>query len=179
MPQSWVALLRGINVGKAKRVAMVDLRAAMESLGYTDVRTLLASGNVVFRSARALRKDAAAAMQDALLRKTGVSSRFTLVSAADLRSIADANPLVKVATNPSLLFVGFLQEARHVALVRPLAQQSWSPDMLAVGTTAFYAWCPKGSLQSDMFVRLSKALGDNVTVRNWGTTTKLLEMVQR
>jgi len=45
-----VALLRGINVGKAKRIAMADLRALIEGLGYTDVRTLLNSGNVVFSS---------------------------------------------------------------------------------------------------------------------------------
>jgi uncharacterized protein (DUF1697 family) len=45
-----IALLRGINVGKAKRVAMEDLRALVESLGYGDVRTVLASGNVVYTS---------------------------------------------------------------------------------------------------------------------------------
>jgi len=178
MSQTWIALLRGINVGTAKRVAMADLRAAMESLGYTDVRTLLASGNVVFRSARVLKKDAALAMQAALQKRTGVSSRFTVVSAADLRSIAEENPLVRVSTNPSLLFVGFLRDGKDAALVKALAKQGWGPDVLALGTRAFYAWCPRGSMQSDMFAEVSKALGDNVTVRNWGTTMKLLGMVE-
>ena len=49
---TYVALLRGINVGKAKRIAMADLRALLEDLGHTDVVTLLNSGNVVFRSGR-------------------------------------------------------------------------------------------------------------------------------
>ena len=48
MAANHVALLRGINVGTAKRVAMEDLRALMGGLGYGDVRTLLNSGNVVF-----------------------------------------------------------------------------------------------------------------------------------
>ena len=53
-----VALLRGINVGKAKRLAMADLRAVFETLGYTAVRTHLQSGNVVFDAKKPL--DAAA-----------------------------------------------------------------------------------------------------------------------
>lgn len=50
---AYLALLRGINVGSAKRVAMSDLRALMEELGFTDVRTLLNSGNVVFSGPKA------------------------------------------------------------------------------------------------------------------------------
>ncbi len=53
MANRQVALLRGINVGRANRVAMVDLRALFETMGYIDVRTLLNSGNVVFTSSRA------------------------------------------------------------------------------------------------------------------------------
>ena len=74
----YVALLRGINVGKAKRVAMADLREVIESLGYTNARTLLNSGNAVFESSRALRKNAAEELREALVKKTGVSSRFIL-----------------------------------------------------------------------------------------------------
>jgi uncharacterized protein (DUF1697 family) len=57
MSATHVALLRGINVGKAKRVAMADLRALLEELGYADVRTLLNSGNVVFTAPRAAKGD--------------------------------------------------------------------------------------------------------------------------
>ncbi len=174
--RTWIALLRGINVGKAKRVAMSDLRAVMEQLGYLDVRTLLASGNVVFRSVSTPGKVAAAAMQAALERKTGVSSRFTLLAAEDLRSMIAGNPLADACTNPSRLMVGFLQHESHLRLVKDLVGQDWSPDSLAPGPQSFYAWLPRGSMESRLFQVLSKKLGDNVTVRNWSTTLKLGEM---
>ena len=60
MPHTHVALIRGINVGTAKRIAMADLRAMVEGLGYTNVRTVLNSGNVVFDGPRDDPADAAA-----------------------------------------------------------------------------------------------------------------------
>jgi len=120
----YVALLRGINVGTAKRVAMAELRALVEELGHSMVRTLLNSGNVVFTAARlpAFRRSAAptpaalgtepraAAMriQKALEAKLGVSARVTVISAKELAQVVAANPLGKVANNPSRLLVGIL-----------------------------------------------------------------------
>lgn len=174
--RTWVALLRGINVGTAKRVAMADLRAAMESLGYLEVRTLLASGNVVFTTTGALRRDAAATMQAALAGRTGVSSRFTVLSAAELGDIVGANPLAGVMTDPSRMFVGFLQEPRDAARLAALAGGPWKPDVLALGRRVAYLWCPNGQMESRLSEAVGKALGDRVTVRNWSTTTKLLAL---
>ena len=64
-----VALLRGINVGRAKRVAMAELRALIEGLGYGDVRTLLNSGNVVFSASAATAGNAASRIEEALAKK--------------------------------------------------------------------------------------------------------------
>ena len=100
-----IALLRGINVGKAKRVAMADLRKLVEKLGYTDVRTLLNSGNVVFKSSSSDTAKAAAAIEKALLDGTGVSARVLVVTAAELATAVKENPLLKVADNPSRLLV--------------------------------------------------------------------------
>ncbi|HEX9565656.1 MAG TPA: DUF1697 domain-containing protein [Gemmatimonadaceae bacterium] len=175
MVRTWIGLLRGINVGKAKRVAMADLRASMESLGYGDVRTLLASGNVVFTSGRALPRDATDRMEQALVRATGVSSRFTVLSADELRQIVEANPLAKQATDPSRMFVGFLQAASDTTRLASIGSvKTWTPDALAIGKRAVYVWCPNGQMESKLFEAIGKALGDRVTVRNWGTTTKLL-----
>jgi uncharacterized protein (DUF1697 family) len=66
-----VALLRGINVGKAKRVGMADLRALVEGLGYRDVRTLLNSGNVVFAVPKSARGEPAARIETAIARSSG------------------------------------------------------------------------------------------------------------
>ena len=81
MPDRYVALLRGINVGKAKRIAMADLRDAVGSLGHSDVKTLLNSGNVVFTAAD---KPTEKALYDAIKNATGVSSDVILVTGKEL-----------------------------------------------------------------------------------------------
>jgi uncharacterized protein (DUF1697 family) len=175
--KTYVALLRGINVGKNKRVAMADLRAAIESLGYGDVRTLLNSGNAVFTSKRALKRNAAEELREALVTKTGVSSRFTLRSADELAATIAANPLVKVATDHTRLFAAFVTDADDMKLVKPLMTQPWKPEAMARGPSAVYVWCPNGLLESKASAAVAKVLGDGVTVRNWATVTKLAAMV--
>ena len=87
-PVMHVALLRGINVGKAKRIAMSDLRALCESLGYGNVKTLLNSGNVVFSAPRADAK-AAAKIQKEIAAKTGISCRVMTLTADELDVVID------------------------------------------------------------------------------------------
>lgn len=176
--ETHVALLRGINVGKAKRVAMADLRAVIESLGYGDVRTLLNSGNAVFTSKRAQGKDAAADLQAALLKKTGVSSRFTLRSADQWASTVDANPLLKVATDHTRLFAAFVTDPGGIDRLQSLASQVWKPEALSLGPRVAYIWCPGGLIESKASEAVGRALGDGVTVRNWATVVKLTELLR-
>src|SRR5687767_14025081 len=96
-----VALLRGINVGKAKRVAMADLRALFEGLGYTDVATLLNSGNVVFAGAKGKAQGTAQRIEAEIERCCGFTSRVTIVSGADLARVLAEDPLADVADDPS------------------------------------------------------------------------------
>jgi uncharacterized protein (DUF1697 family) len=171
--RTYVALLRGINLGKAKRVAMADLRAVMESLGYGDVRTLLASGNVVFSARRALASGAAARMQEALIARTGVSSRFFVLPAEELEGIVKENPLAKRISEPSRGFVTFIRDGVGTTALRPMLKQAWGADLLALGERAAYTWCPDGMAQSPLMEAIGKAMRDDITVRNWGTTLKL------
>jgi uncharacterized protein (DUF1697 family) len=168
-----VALLRGINVGRAKRVTMADLRALVEGLGYSDVRTLLNSGNVVFTAPGVAPGDAAARIEGALAERLGVSSRVTALTAAELAAAVTENPLLEVADNPSRLLVAFLAKPADRSRLKPLMEQDWSPEVLAVGTRVAYIWCPEGILASRLPEAVGRALGDGVTTRNWATVTKL------
>ena len=170
---TYIALLRGINVGKAKRVAMADLRAVIESLGYTDARTLLNSGNAVFASKKPLPGKAAEELRAALVKKTGVSSRFTLRSSAELDEVVRKNPLLKMATDHTRLFAAFVNDPNDLARVKPLAKQQWKPDVVAIGPGVVYIWCPNGLLESKASEAVGKLLGEGVTVRNWATVLKL------
>ena len=168
-----VALLRGINVGRAKRVAMADLRALIEELGYSDVRTLLNSGNVVFTAPGVKPGDAAARIEEALPKRTGVSSRITVLTAEELAAAIDENPLLEVANDPTRLFAAVLTNKADRRKLEPLLQQDWAPEVLALGTRVAFIWCPEGLLASKLPEAVGRALGVAVTTRNWATLTKL------
>ena len=177
MASTHVALIRGINVGSAKRVAMTALKALVEEAGYRDVRTLLNSGNVIFTAPRANAATAAARIEEGLASRLGVTARVTVLTAAELAVAVAENPLAAVARDPSRLLVSFLSRPRDRVKLEPLLARNWSPDALAVGKRVAYLWCVDGVLQSPLSQAVSRALGDGVTARNWKTVTRLDELV--
>lgn len=173
-----VALIRGINVGRAKRVAMADLRALLEKLGYTDVRTLLNSGNVVFTAPPSARRSAAARIEEGMTARLGVSARVTVLTAAEVAAVVADNPLGAIAKDPTRLLVTFLTDPAHRKRLLPLTRQGWAPDVLAVGARVAYQWCPGGMLESPMVAAVNRALGDGATARNWATVMKLHALLE-
>lgn len=174
--RSFVALLRGINVGRAKRVAMADLRQLVEELGFADVRSLLNSGNVVFRGSG---RQAAIAQQieEALVLKLGVPARVTVLDAAEFREVVADNALRDMATEASRLMVFVLTRPVDRVLAEPLCAMPWGQEAVAVGRRAVYVWCPVGLLDSPAATAVGKALGDGTTARNWSTIGKIAALL--
>ena len=176
-----VALLRGINVGKAKRVAMADLRKLVADLGYGDVKTLLASGNVVFTAPGARPggrsesgpAESASRIGRALEEATGISAHVVVLTAEEIDTIVDENPLLEIVDNPSRLLTSVTDDPVDLAELGPLLEEDWAPEALAVGSRAAYLWCPDGIHSSPLAKAVGKVLGDRVTARNWKTTRKL------
>jgi uncharacterized protein (DUF1697 family) len=170
----FVGLLRGINVGTAKRLGMADLRAVLESLGFERVRTVLQSGNVVFDA------DAAPdprAIEDAIHAATGVRAPFVLLEGERLRELAAANPLLDVVDDPSRALVYVLDgplDAESVDLPDPAAI---APERLELRDGAIYQWCPDGISQSTVPMRFFGTLGVVATGRNLRTVEKLLALL--
>lgn len=177
MGATHVALLRGINVGTAKRVAMAELRDVMTGLGYQDVRTLLNSGNIVF-SAPARSGDPGRRIEKEIEKRLGVSSRVTVLTAAELDVAVRGNSLLKVATHPSRLLVGALATRDHRSLLEPLTRKRWGLERLALGERVCYLWCPDGIIHSPLMKEVGRAVGDAITSRNWSTIQKLQGLVQ-
>ena len=171
-----VALLRGVNVGKAKRVSMEALRGLVSNLGYGDVRTLLNSGNIVFTVPNAALRDSASRIEKALVAEVGISARVTVLSAVELAAVIEENPLLKFTDNPSRFLVALLKDPADRAKLVPLAKQDWGKDALGVGSRAAYLWCAEGVIASRLNEAVNRLLGDGVTSRNWATILKLREM---
>jgi uncharacterized protein (DUF1697 family) len=172
-----VALLRGVNVGTAKRVAMADLRKLFEELGYDNVRTLLNSGNVVFTVRKAASRDHAARAQKAIADRLGIRSRVVVLTRQEVADAVAANPLTSVADNPSRLLVLACADSRGIAQLEPLLEQRWSPEALALGQRVAYLWCARGIGVSRLWTMVNRAIGDGGTARNIATMNRLLTML--
>src|SRR5262245_1592877 len=152
-----IALIRGINVGRAKRIAMADLRKLVEALGFGDVRTLLNSGNIVFTASKAATGNTAARIEKAMTDQLAVSARVTVLTAIELAAAVSGNPLLKVADNPSRLLVAVLNDSKDRSKLEPLLKQDWKTEALALGDRVAYVWCPDGILVSRLLESVERA----------------------
>jgi len=176
MPR-YVALFRGINVGKAKRIAMADLRTLLGKLGYRDIATLLNSGNAVFTGDAEPAPVHAGRIRTAVAKKLGVDALVIVKSEKDLAGIVADNMLESVATDPSRLLVAMTQDAKALAKVAQLADLPWGAERIHVGKHAAYLWCANGILESKAAVALLKQLDETGTTRNWATLNKIHGLV--
>ena len=177
MSERQAALLRGINVGKAKRISMADLKAMVEKLGFTDVKTLLNSGNVAFTSKIAA--DAAAAkIEKSLVKTIGVSANVIVLTAKEVDAILEKNPLLDDDTEHPRMMVSVLRDPKDAAKLRPFTAKKWDPDRIALGPRVAYVYCATSTLESPLYAGVNKVLKDGVTARNWATMTKLGELLR-
>ena len=172
MPR-YVALFRGINVGKAKRIAMADLRVLLGKLGYADVATLLNSGNAVFTGAAQPASKHAGRIRQAVLEKTGVYALVIVKSAKDMAEIIEGNELGSIADDHSRLLVAMTSDVKALAGLRALARAAWGDERIHIGKHAAYVWCANGILESKALEALLKGLLGTGTTRNWATLNKI------
>jgi uncharacterized protein (DUF1697 family) len=168
-----IALIRGINVGKANRIAMTDLKGLIVDLGHTGVRTLLNSGNVVFQTKRPNVAKISSGIQTAIMKHCGFSVSVMVVTAEDLDHIIGENPLLHVAKDPARHLVAFVGDIKHLDPLRPLLEETWTPDALAMTQRAAYLWCSAGLIESKLSQVFARKAGATITMRNWATVLKL------
>lgn len=180
MGERVVLFLTGINVGKAKRIAMADLRALVGGLGYADVATHLQSGNVVLTAPEAASAaEVAQRVQAALADQAGLATVVVARTATELGAAVAADPLAAAATDPSRHLMGFPAGALDPRAATGVAAMEAAPNLVRLVDDHLYLWCPDGVLKSPFAtVAWPKALGTTVTMRNWNTVTKLLELAR-
>jgi uncharacterized protein (DUF1697 family) len=171
-----IALLRGINLGARRRVAMPELRELLAGLGYEDVRTLLQSGNVVL-GARQRRDRLARALEREIEEGLGVAAAVVVRSRDELAAVVARNPVADVMTDGRRLQVSFLAGDPDPAYVEQLAAADLGDERVAVIGRELYAWHPHGIQRSPLAKLISdKGLGTTATARNWNTVGKLLAL---
>jgi uncharacterized protein (DUF1697 family) len=170
---TFVALLRGINVGRAKRVPMGALRTLLVDLGYTSVATLLNSGNAVFQAAGGTPARHASDIGAAIARELMVKVPVVVKSANQLAGVVSENPLATAATDHSRLLVAFAQDAKALLSLAIIEAHVKPPERFALGKNAAYLLCPSGILESKAWEALLGKVGKSVTTRNWATVLRL------
>lgn len=174
---TFVALLRGINVGKAKRVPMAELRVLLAELGYTNVATLLNSGNAIFRSTKGTSSKLATEIASSIASKLKIEVPVIVKSAKELATIVAENALAEKAPDHSRLLAAFVQEPKALlglAAIEPLVVP---PEQFLVGKSAAYLHCASGILESKAAEGLLGKAGKAATTRNWATVLKLQALV--
>jgi uncharacterized protein (DUF1697 family) len=173
-----VAFLRGINVGGAKIVKMEALKKAFEELGFREVKTLLASGNVAFASAPGPAAELARKIEEGLKKAFGHEVRVMLRPLEALQKVAAANPFkgIKVTPDTRLYVTFFDGKTRNAGLKIPYE----SPDggfrivKVAGGEIFSVVDAARGGHTLDAMAVLEKEFGKTITTRNWNTINKLL-----
>jgi uncharacterized protein (DUF1697 family) len=174
----FIALLRGVNVGKGKRVPMAELRALLTGLGYTDVRTLLNSGNAVFRASRGTSLRIASDIAAALQRRLGIAVPVIVKSARELDAIVAGVPVAIEDAHRSRFLVAFAPDRNGLAGLAAIRPLVGSRERFVIGRHAAYLYCAAGILESKAGSALLGRLGQNATTRNLATTLKLHALVQ-
>jgi uncharacterized protein (DUF1697 family) len=177
---TYIALLRAVNVGGNGRLAMADLRNLIAELDFTDVQTVLQSGNAVFRG----RKMAGPALELQLERATekqlGISPQYLIRTAAEWAAIIAANPFPPLAKeDPSHLVVMPLKSAPKPAQVKDLAGAIRGREQIRVVGKQLYITYPDG-IGTSKFTGavIEKRLATSGTARNWNTVLKLAALCE-
>lgn len=175
-----IVLIRGINVGTSKRVPMAALRELLTGLGYQDVRTHLNSGNAIVRTTVSAAK-MVAAVEEGLARDLKVPATVVVRSRKQVIAAMDGDAFGTVADDGSKHFLGFFAETPARAKIEGTAELSenadTAPDLARLVGGYLHLWCPNGISKATFSkVNWDRKLGAAVTMRNWNTVAKLVDL---
>ena len=177
---TYVGLLRAINLGSHNKIAMSDLKLMLERLGFDEPRTVLLSGNIVFKSESASAAKLEQQLERASTNHLAVTTDYFVRSATEWQAIVDANPFVKEAKkDPARVIMMCLRDAPTPAQVKALQASIVGREVVKASGKHAYLIYPDGQGRSKLTIqKIEKALGTRGTARNWNTVLKLAELSQ-
>jgi len=175
MPPTHVALLRGINLAGKRSVKMADLCALFTKLGFTDVKSLLNSGNVVFAAKGRTTAQIEKVLEEATAKHLGIETDYMVRTAAEWRAIIAANPFPREAkTDPARLVAGVLKTTPPKGAEQALNDAIVGREVARVIGSVAYIYFPDGQGRSKLTPAVTdRSLGTRGTARNWNTVLKI------
>jgi len=175
--KTYIALFRGINVGGNNIIPMKDLVKIFEGMGFTDVKTYIQSGNVVFRSA-SLKKDKTAKEISLRISKShGFVPKVIILEISELKKAIDKNPF-QTSEGTALHFF-FLESQPEKPDLKALSEAKIKSEEFKLVQNIFYLFAPDGIGRSKLANIVEKKLGVPATARNWNTISKLIGMAEQ
>jgi uncharacterized protein (DUF1697 family) len=178
MPDTYLALLRGVNVGGKNKLPMKDLAEVFAAAGCTNVRTYIQSGNVVFRPPATLAGGIAGRIAARIEERFGISAPVVLRTAEQLRAILTGNPFLAEGADPAMLHVLFLADTPNATAAAGLDPQRSPGDRFVIRGPDLYLHAPNGMGKSKLTnAYFDSKLATVSTIRNWRTVTALYEIM--
>ena len=172
MVPTQIALLRGINLGASTTVKMAPLRDLCESLGMTNVRTYIQSGNIVFDSNRT---DEASRLAEAIAREFNVKTFAVIRTREDLEQLTANNPYP--TEDPKKVVAVFLTAAPSPEAIAEVASMQITPEQITFQNQEMVIYFPNGQGVSKLpMAKIERALKVTGTSRNWNTVQALLNL---
>ncbi|MCL4559102.1 MAG: DUF1697 domain-containing protein [Chloroflexi bacterium] len=177
--KTYISLLRGINVANHNQIRMDQLKSTYEALGFTDVRTYVQSGNVVFDGPEDREANISAFLETRILQTFGTEVTVILRNAAAFKQIRENNPfLTQQDKDPAFLHVTFLHDAPSPDRIRNLPPIREGDDEFVMVGAEVYIFCPHGYGRTKLTnTYFERKLGLPATTRNWRTVQALAQMV--
>ncbi|WP_066249823.1 DUF1697 domain-containing protein [Neobacillus drentensis] len=173
----YIALLRGINVGKNNRIKMADLKDLFETIGLTKVKTYIQSGNVLFE-AKEEAKQLSQRLEGEISKTFGFPVPVILRTAEEYEQmIRDCPYSMKSLKEGESIQLAFLADEPSQENVNLLRNYESDPDECFIKGKEVYLFLRQSILDSKLAAQLPK-LGVQATVRNWKTVIKLSTMVK-
>lgn len=173
-----IALLRGVNVGGHGKVAMADLRAMLGELGFPQARSILNSGNLVFRGAGRGGRALEERLERAAAERLDLHTDFMVRTVAEWAEIIASNPYPDAAAeNPSHFLAMVMKEAPSKGALDALRAAIRGNELVDLTGTTAYITFPDGIGRSKLTTaRIESKLGARGTARNWNTVLKLAKL---
>jgi uncharacterized protein (DUF1697 family) len=173
---TYLALFRGINMGGHGRLPMKALASLLEEMGFTNIRTYIQSGNVIFTTGSRNRDKLASDISQAILQGFGFSPKVMLLTAVELRNAIALNPFP--SDDGKALHFLFLEEHPAKPNLKRLRDLKTDSEDFRLGDKLFYLYAPEGVGRSKLAMNAERCLGVATTGRNWNTVSVLASMLE-